>query len=166
LTPKREKSSNRPLIRHASPATAPARGGAGLCAENENGIKKYLKTLPVAGRPMVHCQVVWRAYRVAILKKPSKQGWRDRLQIDEATALQARDGARLAARDAARGQYVAAAVVAAIADAAFAATLNALDIAVPEKLVRDVTFTTATGQRVTVPKIGAKAGTGKIAATA
>jgi hypothetical protein len=70
---------------------------------------------------------------------------------------------RMACHDVVRrgGYDIADDVVDAIANTAFVATLNALEIAVPERLLRKVTFTVA-GQRVTVPK----AAVGKIAATA
>jgi hypothetical protein len=108
-------------------------------AQSEKGLLSWIETLPPTHRPRVYPQNVWQAYRVSVLKRTSKQDWRNRLQIDEETALQARDAARLAARDAARCQYISASTIEMLADAAFVATLNALDIAVPSIMTRPYT---------------------------
>jgi hypothetical protein len=115
-------------------------------------------------RPRVYPANVWNAYRTDALNRPSKAAWRNRLRLDEATALRAREDARLAMRDVARRkQYeISENMLRELAEAAFGAILNSLDIAVPENLLRRITFTTAAGKRVTIPKNG----TGKIAATA
>ncbi len=68
--------------------------------------------------------------------------------------MRARDDVCLACHDMVwRGRHnIADDVVDALAEAAFVAALNALDIAVPERLNRKATFTTPAGQRVTIPR--------------
>jgi hypothetical protein len=141
-----------------------ARATAMPCAENEKDVRRWLKTLPAAGRPQQHPEVVWRNFYLATkAAQGSRPGWRTRMRIDEATALRARDDVVMACHDVVRrgGYDIADDVVDVIANAAFVATLNALDVAVPERFLRKVTFTVA-GQRVTVLKIAS----GKLAATA
>lgn len=123
-----------------------ARACCMLLAEHEKGVHKWIKSRPHKGRPVVNCQVTWRAYRLEVLKEQTDLGWRNRKQLNEKIGLQAWEDAKLAARDSARGQYVSAQTVDAIARAVFVATLNALDIAVPERLVRNLRRANSNGK--------------------
>jgi hypothetical protein len=93
------------------------------------------------------------AYRVTVLRK-SRRDWRDRLGIDEATALRAHEDVKMALRDVARRQLynISEGVLDEFVYAAFVATLNALDIAVPQGLIRKVAYVNGNGNRVTVPR--------------
>ena len=121
-------------------------------AENETGVVAWRKTLPGTNRPCIYPNNLWNKYRTTVLGRPSKATWRNRLRIDEAAALLARDAARLAAKDAARGQYVAATTVEMIADACLIAILNTFDIVVPSPLAR--AYTNGAGKRATTKKNG------------
>lgn len=114
-----------------------ARACAMLVAENETAIVAWLDGLPAQKRPMIHPRVVWQAYRLRVLRRPTEKGWRERVHIDEDTALAAWEDARIAGRDAARCQPVSAMTIEMIARAVFVTTLKHLSIAVPQRLVRD-----------------------------
>ena len=130
-----------------------ARNCSMAIAQNENGALAWIKTLPPVRRPRIYPLNIWSAYRVTVLRK-SRRDWRDRLGIDEATALRAHEDVKMALRDVARRQLynISEGVLDEFVYAAFVATLNALDIAVPQGLIRKVAYVNGNGNRVTVPR--------------
>jgi hypothetical protein len=130
-----------------------ARHCAMQIAENEKGVIAWRDTLPPTHRPCIYPQNLWDAYRITVLRRPSKRKWQNRLKIDEATALRAREDVRLALRDVARRQRynISENVLEDFAYAALISCLNALDIAIPQALVRRVAFVNGSGKHVAVP---------------
>jgi hypothetical protein len=115
----------------------PSRTAAMQCAENAGAIRMWLAT---ASTKACHPVEVWSAYR----EHRAKQAGRNtanhpRMRIDTETAATARDDVRLAVSDLVRRKCydIPTGAIEEIAEAAFVATANALDIAV----------------RVTTPKV-------------
>jgi len=134
-------------------------------AQNEEAVLRWLAAQTPTRRPRVYPQVVWQAYRATIARQEGRPMLRSRLNIDGPTALRARDDVKMAMRDVARRQRYAIAenVLDDFAYAAIISCLNALDVAVPQGLIRKVAFVNGSGRRAPVTRIN---GNGKIEATA
>jgi len=102
-------------------------------------------------RDVQNPQHIWRCFSAA---RQKKKPYHRRLHIDEAAALRAHADAKLAMRDVARrkGYEISENELIELAEAAFVAILNSLDIVVPENMRRKIT--TAVGKRGAIHKNG------------